>query len=90
MKTAADFNKEQEEKDKRAAEVAALVSAGPVAEKKPKLNKDGRYICANKGCAKRTWIDEENNDAACSFHTGDAIIHDLRKYWACCNPDGKG
>ena len=91
IKTADDFNKEQDEKDKRAKEVAAMVgSAGPVVEKKPKLNKDGRFICANKGCAKRTFTDDENNDTACSFHTGEAIFHDLRKYWSCCNPNGKG
>ena len=56
--------------------------------KVPKLNKDGRYICANKGCAKRTFTDEENNDTACNYHSGDAVFHDLKKYWSCCNPNG--
>lgn len=90
MKTAADFNKEEEEKKKRAEEVAALVSpaSAPVVEKKAKVNKEGRFICANKGCAKRTFTDEENCDTACNYHPGEPIFHDLKKYWSCCNPDG--
>ena len=28
--------------------------------KEAKKNKDGRFICGNKGCAKRTFTDEEN------------------------------
>ena len=91
IKTAADFNREQEEKDKRAAEVAAMVgSSGPAVEKVAKKNKDGRFICANKGCTKKNFTDEENNDEACEHHTGQPIFHDLKKYWSCCNQDGKG
>ena len=92
VKTAADFNKEQEEKAKRAEEVASLVSPGvaPEVEKKAKVNKDGRFICANKGCKKRTFTDEENGDENCEYHTGEPIFHDLKKYWSCCNPNGNG
>ena len=88
MRTAADFNREQE--DKIAAEKAKKEAEEAAKPKIPKLNKDGRYICANKGCAKRHFIDEENGPEACSYHTGEAIFHDLKKYWSCCNPDGKG
>ena len=69
-----------------------MVSPGPApqVEKKAKLNKDGRFICANKGCTIRHFVDDENGDEACSYHTGEPIFHDLKKYWSCCNPDGKG
>ena len=41
---------------------------------------------------KRTFIDEENDaeENPCSYHVGDAVFHDLKKYWSCCNSDGKG
>ena len=48
------------------------------------LSKDGKFICANKGCAKRTFTTEENNDTACEYHSGEAVFHDLKKYWSCC------
>ena len=89
MKTAEDFNREQEAKAKQLA-AAKAVSAQPEEQKKAKTNKDGRYICANKGCTARTFLDEENADNACNHHTGEPIFHDLKKYWSCCNPDGKG
>ena len=88
MRTAADFNREQEEKDaKIKAEKAATASD---TTKPPKVNKEGRFICGNKGCKLRTFTDEENNDTSCNFHTGDAVFHDLKKYWSCCNPAGDG
>ena len=93
MKTAEDFNREEEEKKKRAEEVAAMVSptvAAPVVEKKAKVNKDGRFICANKGCTKKTFLDDENGPEACEYHPGEPIFHDLKKYWNCCNPNGQG
>ena len=52
------------------------------------MNKAGLFICANKGCAKRAFSDEENNDTACNFHSGQPVFHDLKKYWGCCNPGG--
>ena len=78
VRTAADFNKEEEEK-KKAAELAKAKS-----EKVPKLSKDGRYFCANKGCTKKTFVEEENGDEACLHHSGEPIFHDLTKYWTCC------
>ena len=48
------------------------------------LSKDGKFICGNKGCAKRSFLPEENSDTACNFHIGDAVFHDLKKYWSCC------
>ena len=72
--------------------MADLISPGaaPQVEKKAKVNKEGRFICANKGCKHRTFLDEENGDEACEYHTGEAVFHDLKKYWSCCNPDGNG
>ena len=59
--------------------------------KEAKKNKDGRFICGNKGCVKRTFTDEENEqENPCSYHSGEAVFHDLKKYWSCCNPNGKG
>ena len=39
-------------------------------QKIAKTNKDGRFICANKGCVKRTFTDEENDseDTPCNYH----------------------
>lgn len=48
------------------------------------MGKDGKFICANKGCAKRSFFPDENNDKACHYHSGDAVFHDLKKYWTCC------
>ena len=62
-------------------------------EEKPKIpatNKEGRYYCANKGCTKKTFIEEENADDACDHHPGEAVFHDLKKYYSCCNPSGNG
>ena len=81
MKTAADFNKE------------AAAKAGPVVvkdekDKVPKMSPLGKFICANAGCAKRTFLEEENGPDVCKYHTGTAVFHDLKKYWSCCNPNG--
>ena len=81
MKTAEDFNKEQAEK----AEVKKAAEA--VKEKKPVMTKDGRSICANKGCASKSFLPDENSETACHHHTGEAVFHDLKKFWSCCNSD---
>ena len=75
----ADFNKAEEEKKKKAAEAAAQI------EKKP-VRKDGKFTCANKGCTNRYFLDEENKEDSCHFHSGGPVFHDLKKYWSCC-PD---
>lgn len=48
------------------------------------MGEDGRFICAYKGCAKRTFTEQENSDTACNYHKGEAIFHDLKKSWSCC------
>ena len=49
------------------------------------MTRDGkRYVCGNPGCTKKNWIPEENGPEACSHHKGEAIFHDLKKYWSCC------
>ena len=85
MRTAADFNREQEEKEK--AQKAAQQQQSNE-NKVAKKNKEGRFICGNKGCKARTFTDEENNDTACNYHSGEPVFHDLKKYWKCCNPNG--
>ena len=78
MKTAADFNKELEEKKKK--EEAA--NAG---EKKPMMTKDeSKYYCGNPGCKERTFVEESNGDESCNYHKGAAVFHDTVKYWTCC------
>jgi hypothetical protein len=93
MKTAADFNREEEErlaKLKKDKEAQGAPGAEAPVQKPPKKNKEGRYICSNKGCTKKTFTDEENDaeENPCCFHSGAPIFHDLKKYWSCCNPDG--
>ena len=64
LKTAADFNAQQEIKkeEKKQAEAAA----GLLSDKKPVMTKDGnRFVCANKGCIAKNFIDEENKETAC-------------------------
>ena len=86
LKSIDDFNAKEAE---RLAKIKAEREAAKAQQNlKPKLNKDGRFICANKGCTKKTFTDEENNETACSYHSGDAVFHDLKKYWSCCNPNG--
>ena len=52
------------------------------------MTRDGtKYYCANGGCASKTFVMEENGPEACQHHTGEAIFHDLKKYWSCCNAD---
>ncbi|MFN9901003.1 MAG: hypothetical protein ACK55Z_19930, partial [bacterium] len=78
IKTADDFNRDQE------AAVAKKKEEEAKAEKEPVMSNDGKYMCANKGCADKSFKLEENNDAACKFHKGEAIFHDVKKYWSCC------
>ena len=78
IKTADDFNRDQE------AAVAKKKEEEAKAEKEPVMSKDGKYMCANKGCADKSFKLEENNDTACKFHKGEAIFHDVKKYWSCC------
>ena len=40
--------------------------------------------CKRPGCNKR-YLESENNDTACNFHSGKPIFHDLKKGWLCCN-----
>ena len=49
------------------------------------MTRDGtKYICANKGCSLKSFVLEENNETACSYHSGEPVFHDLSKYWTCC------
>lgn len=89
MKTADDFNKELEEKKKKEEEAKAQTEKQPVVIITIvlilQMTKDGsKFICANKGCSKKSFAQEENGDQECNFHTGDPVFHDLKKYWSCC------
>ena len=65
------------------AEKAKLEAEDKV-EKIPAMTKDGRYYCANPGCADKSFLPEENGDEACRCHTGEVVFQDLKKYWTCC------
>ena len=84
MKTAEDYNREQELK--KAAELKAKQDAGIDMSKKPVMTRDGaRFICANPGCTKKNFIDEENGESACNYHTGAPVFRDIAKSWSCCS-----
>ena len=51
LRTAADFNKEQEEKKAQVQTEKEEMEA---------VMKDGKYACANKGCTVRYFLEEEN------------------------------
>ena len=79
MRTAVDFNREEEERKVKAAAESAGV-------KVPQMTRDGlKYYCANAGCASKTFVLEENGPETCQHHSGEAIFHDLKKYWSCCS-----
>ena len=81
MKTADDFNKEADEK--KVAKAKADAEAGK--EKKPVMTKDGsKFFCAHNGCASKSFVPEENGPTECKYHKGEAVFHDLKKYWTCC------
>ena len=52
------------------------------------MTRDGsKYYCGNPGCATKTFAMDENGAEACHHHTGEAIFHDLKKYWSCCSSE---
>ena len=52
------------------------------------MTRDGKkYYCGRAGCSKKTFTLEENGPEACNYHSGEAVFHDLKKYWTCCNED---
>ena len=84
MKTAEDYNRELEAK--KEAELKAKEAAGVDTSKKSVMTRDGaRFICANAGCSKKNFVDEENGPEACNYHTGAPIFRDIAKSWSCCS-----
>ena len=49
----------------------------------PFLTKNGKYRCANKGCAKE-YDPETQAEEECKHHSGNPIFHDFKKSWSCC------
>jgi hypothetical protein len=39
--------------------------------------------CRNYGCS-QTFAEDDNHEAACSYHTGPPVFHDTKKGWSCC------
>lgn len=40
----------------------------------------------NQGCRK-DYFENENNETACSYHKGNPVFHDLKKFWSCCGKE---
>ncbi|KAJ3007663.1 UNVERIFIED_CONTAM: hypothetical protein HDU68_003396 [Siphonaria sp. JEL0065] len=39
--------------------------------------------CGNKGCNQR-YVEEDNCETACEYHSGAPVFHDALKGWSCC------
>lgn len=52
-------------------------------KKKEFVTKEGKFRCINQGC-RQDYVDKDNSETACKYHKGQAIFHDLKKYWNCC------
>ncbi|EGR31395.1 kelch motif family protein, putative [Ichthyophthirius multifiliis] len=74
-----DENKQQEKKNQAQNEV----NNNQIKEKQLFVTINGNLKCVNKGCQKE-YKEEENNENACIYHSGNPIFHDLKKYWSCC------
>ena len=63
-----DFNREEEEKKKKKEDETKAASEKP---KELVKNKEGRHVCGNFGCTKRTFDpsnEEDMKDDACNYH----------------------
>lgn len=77
IKTIEEYNREQEElQKKKEAEAAAK-------DKQIFVTSSGKYKCTNKGCLKE-YDPNENGDGACKYHPGEPVFHDVKKTWTCC------
>ena len=72
-----DLNKAEEEKAAKLREAEAAKPQVPV------KTAEGLFKCKNGGCNK-AYSEEENKEDSCSFHSGQPIFHDIRKFWSCC------
>ena len=45
--------------------------------------KNGKLRCKNKGCQKE-FEEKDNTPDCCKFHPGEAVFHDLKKFYSCC------
>ena len=84
VKSPEDYNKEMEEKKRRDEE--ALKAKGLEPSKKMPVMKEGKYVCGHLGCAK-LFIESENVDGGCHYHSGVPYFHDVGKSWTCCKKE---
>ena len=70
-----DINKEQEK-----------IASKTIKEKKIVITASGKMRCKHGGCNKE-YTEEENSDNICSYHSGEAVFHDTKKYWSCCKKE---
>jgi len=73
-----DYDREEEEKQKRLKEAA---EARPQI---PDVTPDGKYKCANFGC-NQPYDPADNSEDSCHYHTSGPMFHDVKKFWTCCN-----
>eukprot|EP00758_Cryptobia_borreli_P011276 Tbor_TRINITY_DN5641_c7_g1::TRINITY_DN5641_c7_g1_i3::g.8729::m.8729/K16729/CHORDC1, CHP1; cysteine and histidine-rich domain-containing protein 1 len=55
---------------------------------KGKVDENGYASCRNYGCQKKFLVAENDDDTACTYHSGGPVFWDTYKYWKCC-PDKK-
>jgi hypothetical protein len=79
IKSIDDYKKEEAAKKAKAEEEAAK-------EKKIFVTPAGKHKCVNKGCLKE-FDPAENDEGSCSYHPGNPIFHDLKKFWDCCKKE---
>lgn len=82
LKSIADYNNSNVN-----AVTAATSAVKTIATRKSTRKDDGTARCLRGGCQK-TFNFTENQSEACRYHKGQAVFHDVAKYWSCC-PDKK-
>jgi len=52
-------------------------------EKTEETHLNNSVRCKNYGCH-AYFVESENHDSACHYHSGQPIFHDVKKGWSCC------
>lgn len=80
LKSIADYNTSNP-----TAVTAAASAVKTIAARKSSRDADGVHAkCQRKGCQK-SFVINENDSTACTYHKGQPVFHDAVKYWSCCD-----
>ena len=82
LKSVKEFNDENPDAVSAASSARKTLEA---AKSRPvKKDSEGRIKCVRKGC--NAWFfPHENSDKSCLYHPGQAVFHDTKKYYSCCD-----